>query len=323
MLFSAFQEKGWDGRPPILILGGDAYLSAGAIEQARNRLLEKEPGLVLERVEYPEQDFSRALELFTLYGLWGGKREVEFSGDDLSAAQRQALLKLAPEYAGDNFLLVRLSSWKSWMEELPDCVLAVNCAAPKWRREFRQWLLAEAGKRRLKLTAGGAEEMLERLGETLGVLENGLTLMELSGDKTPVWDEGAVGAFFSKETEADIFQYAEAMAGRNLKRSLDGIKEFLDWGKPVPELIGGLRYYIRALIMMKMHADWSADDAWQRLKIRRDKYQVMSMHAGRYQLSQLKKMFTELYKLDRDSKMSGRDKDLLEMFTLRLFLELK
>ncbi|MBF0198327.1 MAG: hypothetical protein HQL32_11480, partial [Planctomycetes bacterium] len=157
--------------------------------------------------------------------------------------------------------------------------------------------------------------------EQTGVLDNALTLMELSNQADQFWNLDKVRDFFFRETQGNVFELADALANQDLKKSLSMMQWFFSRGIKVVELIGGLRNQFRKLLMLKLNqGKWSKEELVKKLGMHSFYFDKTMRQSKLFTLPRLKKIYTELYNLDRDSKMlSDREEDLFEMFILRLF----
>jgi len=171
------------------------------------------------------------------------------------------------------------------------------------------------------MDSSGAYEMVKRLGNAVGVLENALILMELSSQSQLHWDAKAISCFFLQETQNNAFELAEALSNRDLKKSLNLADKTFQMGGHIIDLIGALRLQFKRLLMLKLHGgQWNRQTTLEKLGIPPYFLDKTQKQADRFILPKLKKIYAELYNLDRDSKMlSLNEKDLFEMFILRLF----
>jgi DNA polymerase-3 subunit delta len=324
--FYDFKPDSWNASNPLFIAAGDTYHSTEITEQVKKFLLEKQDDLIHEKMESPTHQLSDAVERYETFGLWGESRLVDLKLDQakFKDEEKDLLLKTAQGEETGNFLIIRCPGIQSsnWLKELKQHVFYVDCQIGKTQKnELRQWLVATAANRGLMIDKGGAFEMIQRLGDSVGVLENALILLELSNQNQKNWDAGAISEFFFQETQNNAFDLADALSNRDLKRSLNLAESIFQKGGQIVELIGALRLQFRRLLMLKLHqGQWNRQTTIQKLGIPPFFYDKTLQQANRFVLPKLKKIYTELYNLDRDSKMlSLNEKDIFEMFILRLF----
>ncbi len=321
---AAFQkyELPENGYPVLFLLGGDDYWTGECLRHLRPQLAARLPGAVEERLEHPVHSFPAAHERYTMFGLWGECRLVEFHGDgDLSKSDQEAFASLADKECGGNVLLVRLSGWKAWMGKLRPEILCVDCSVPKRRPgDTREWLQHQAESRMLQVTRDGLNELVDRLGEQEGVLDNALNLMELNAPGKK-WNAEAVSETFGVETEGNVFALADALSAGDMRKSLEVIDRFLSRGTSPDELIGGLRFHFRRLLSLRLHQGWTLAEAKTNIKVySQSQFSSLRRQASSYRLSELKSLYRELYNLDRLSKMGGSgDRELMESFVFKAF----
>ena len=289
--------------------------------------MDKQPELLRMSMVAPDQRLLQALEQFAVFGLWGERRLLEFSTDDApDEKERKALLALLqrqPE-AGGNILLLRFPSLPAskWLKEIQTLACFVECPGRMSPADCRSWLARAAVVRGLKLSTAAVKELVERLGPQPGILENALLLIELSGRADKLWDVVDIQDYFISETQNTVFSLTEALAEKNLQKSLGLVDWFMEHGVKVPELIGGLRTQFHKLLLYATHKSrMNRQGMMQLLDINKDwLFEKTSRQAEKFTAPRLKKIYAELYNLDRESKMGhGRDRDLLEMFILKLF----
>jgi DNA polymerase III delta subunit len=99
------------------------------------------------------------------------------------------------------------------------------------------------------------------------------------------------------------------------------MKSIFDRGTMVVELLGGLRLQFRRLLLLKFHqGQWGRQTMASKLGIPPFFIDKTLQQVERFNLPHLRKVYNELYRLDKSSKSSSLgDRDLFEMFILRLF----
>jgi DNA polymerase III delta subunit len=323
-----FIKRGWDGTPPFLFTFGDTYQCAEVLRRAKESLFKLEGQWIEEKLESP-RGLAEALDLYQTLGMWRETRyieiqiEDEFSEKHFSTERARLLARAKSEPTG-NVLLVRCATVKAsaWLTELEQVCCVVDCHLGKTsKKDLQLWLLSEAQERQLKLSSTGAYELLNRLGDQLGVLENALTLMELSNQAQQTWGPEQIQSFFSLETQSSVFELAEALSNQDLNRSLVLMNSLFDRGAKVVELLGALRNQFRRLLLLKFNqGQWSETTMLSQLRIPKFALEKTLRQAEKFNLPRLRKVYNELYHLDWSSKSSSeRERDLFEMFILRLF----
>jgi len=324
--FYDFKPDTWQGAPPIFLAAGDTYHSNEIVDQARKALHQNHEDMVVEKMESPTHQLSDAVERYETFGLWGEVRLIDIRLDQskFSDSDKELFLKVSKSEPTGNFMLVRCASLttSNWLKELKENIFFVDCHLGKTsKNELNQWLISTAATRGLMVDRQGARELIARLGDSVGVLENALILMELSNQSQRNWDANAVADFFFQETQANAFDLAEALSNRDLKKSLKLADNTFQKGGHILDLIGALRLQFKRLLMLKLHqGQWNRQTTIEKLGIPPYFFDKTQKQADRFVLPKLKKIYTELYNLDRDSKMlSLNERDLFEMFILRLF----
>lgn len=321
-----FYKLNWRGEPSIVVAHGDGFHSAEVIQRAKAALEECLDGALFEKLESPS-GLGEALDLYFTHGLWGEQRVVELQLDKVVAGasgDQERLFQAAQRENVGNVLLIRcpLLPSSQWLNSLGESACVVHCGGTKVdKRDLRSWLIAAAEERGLALSYSGAVEMNSRLGDQAGVLENALTLMELSSQKVVQWGELQVREFFTKDTQSKVFDLADALAGQDLNRSLAIMTSIFDRGTMVVELMGGLRMQFRRLLLLKQNqGKWARSELPKRLGIPPYFLEKTMRQAERFNLPHLRRVYNELYQLDWKSKHSSAgDRDLFEMFILKLF----
>lgn len=320
-----FYKLDWKGDPPILIAHGDGFHSAEVLQRAKSSLDKHIENALVEKLEAPS-GLGDALGLYMTHGLWGEQRIVELQLDKpiVGGADQDLLLAAVHGQNIGNVLLIRCSllSPSQWLTSMSESACVVHCGGAKVdRRDLRSWLIAMAEDRGLTLTYSGAVEMNSRLGDQAGVLENALTLMELSSQNALQWGEFQVREFFTKDTQSKVFDLADALAGQDLSRSLAIMASIFDRGIMVVELMGGLRMQFRRLLLLKENqGKWAHRELSRRLSIPPYFLEKTIRQAERFNLPRLRRVYNELYQLDWKSKRSSAgDRELFEMFILKLF----
>ena len=328
MKFYDFKPETWNGSPQLFLASGDAYHSTEIVDQAKRYLIEKNSEMILEKMETPTHQLCDAVERYETFGLWGEIRliDIKLEQNKFKDDDKELLLKTATAEPTGNFLIIRCPhiNASNWLKELKQHIFFVDCNLGKTQKsELRQWLIQTAANRGLMIDRGGSQEMIQRLGDSVGVLENALVLLELSSQNQKNWDAKAISEFFFQETQNNAFDLPDALSNRDLKRSLHLAENIFQKGGHVLELIGALRIQFKRLLMLKLHqGQWNRQTTIQKLGIPPFFYDKTLQQANRFVLPKLKKIYTELYNLDRDSKMlSLNEKDIFEMFILRLFFE--
>lgn len=336
MKFSEFQGNEWKGDPPILICHGDRYQSGEGLRKAREALLQDHPDAQVERFEVPETNLSEALDRYQTIGMWGETRVVEVHVEanpqgfwvpkqDRGADEREHLMRLARGEPSGNFLLLRCGMVHNskWWKELLGLVFEVDATISKKgeRAEAKAWLMAEASRRDLQISSDGREALLEKLGLKTGVLDNALTLMELSEEGSKRWGADEIQAFFISDTQSDAFDLAHALARKDLGACYQITDALFDRGKQVVELLGALRYHFRTLILLKTyHPIWGERKTQQTLRLYGDRFSQATRQAAGFSLPRLRQVYNELQRLDTVSKSSyGSERDHFESFVLRVF----
>lgn len=324
-----FMAQGWTGEPPILIAAGSPYHSSQVVQKAKEQFLALYPDAVQEKLEAPDRKLPEAIDLYQTLGLWGERRLVEIHLDKVLTEKddkndRDQLLKAAQAAPEGNALLIRCPALPSsnWKKELAKLSCWVECGGEKIKKgETQQWLTSSAHERQLNLTRDGAYELIDRLGDQPGILDNALTLMELSSKAQQTWGREQVQDFFTQETQSGVFDLAEALANQDLQKSLELMKNIFDRGTMIVELMGGLRIQFRRLLLLKFHqGQWGRQTISSKLGIPSFVLDRTLRQVERFNLPRLRKVYNELYRLDWSSKSSSQgDRDLFEMFILRLF----
>ena len=307
---------------------GDGYQCAEVFRRAKESS-HREGEQWLDAKLEPPKGLGEALDLYQTLGMWGELRFIEIQIEDefsetKYSAERARLLACAKGEPTGNLLLIRCNTVKSsqWLTELEQYCCVVDCNLGKTsRKNIQLWLLSEAQERELKLNSAGAYELIQRLGEQTGVLENALTLMELSSQTRQIWGPEQVQLFFSRETQSSVFDLTEALSNQDLNRSLVLMNGLFDRGAKVVELIGALRAQFRRLLLLKFNeGKWSPSTIATQLRIPPFVVEKTCRQAEKFNLPRLRKVYNELYQLDWSSKSSSeRERDMFEMFILKLF----
>lgn len=323
MLLAEFKSSGWKDEFSVLIFAGEDPESLESFSACIERVQEKQPEVVVESFQTPEHELGAVLEKATLAGLWGEKRLVSYNSDTAPAQKEWASASTAFLAIGDNILILRFQQYRAHLgENLPPGQLLIDCRKVKvWAKDLKHWLMGEARALEVNLTADGASEMVDRLGEQALVLKSALSTLQSATPEKGVWNAAAVADYFSKGVAADVFRFAEALSTRDLAVSFEAVEQFLLWDMSPEELIGGLRFHFRRLLMLKIHSDWNLEQAKKSTKVySQSQLAGLRRQAEKFRLGQLKKIYAELYNLDRESKMFyGRSRDLLETFVLKLY----
>ena len=328
MKLHEFVKQGWNGTPPLLLTFGDGYQCAEVIRKAKENCHRQGEQWLDAKLEAPK-GLGDALDLYQTLGMWGELRCIEIQIEDEFSenkypSERARLLACAKSEATGNILLIRCNAVKAsqWLTELEQVCCVVDCNMGKTsRKNLQLWLLSEAQERQIKLNSQGAYELITRLGEQMGVLENALTLMELSSQARQTWGPEQIQLFFSRETQSSVFDLTEALSNQDLTRSLSLMNGLFDRGAKIVELIGALRAQFRRLLLLKFHeGQWSPSTIATELRIPPFVVEKTCRQAERFNLPRLRKVYNELYRLDFSSKSSSeRERDMFEMFILKLF----
>jgi DNA polymerase III delta subunit len=335
--YSDFSEDSWSGSPSVLIAYGDGFESTEVIRKAKGALKKNSQDIVFEKFALPDHQLSDALEQYKVFGLFGEQRCVEFGTDkaisskenkDTQYSEQSALSEITKIEESSNFLLIQIKSEDGnntkFLKKLEN-VLLVDCSiARETKTSLKNWLITSSKERNLKLTTDGAFELIERIGKNRNNLEKSLTLMELSADASKPWDKKQIQDFFAEELEHAVFDLSDAIGELNLKKSLHLMNWFIHRGTAAPELVGILRFQFKNLLKCKeeqnIHNKVNLDNFAKKSKLPRFVCEKNLKQATKYNLIKLKKIYTELFNLDRDLKsLKLNDKDQIEMFILRLF----
>lgn len=329
--FREFKAKELQEPPRVFIAFGDAFQTSEALKKIKAYLTEQFPDIQHEKVSHPEGTFANALEKLTVFGLFGEKRCIEYvsekellkgSGKDFN--EQEALQNLEIDSENENFLLLRLPkiNKSKFLDAIDNKFFLVDCSIEKLKKsELKTIIVNQATDRGLKLSQEGAYALIDRMGDSLNQCEQALTLMELSNDAEQFWGREQVEQFFVEELQNGVFDLTDALAELNLKKSLHLIGWFLNRGTQVVELIGVMRAQFRRILFLKENINkWSEREGIQNLALPPFLYKKTLKQSEKFNLQKLKKIYTELYLLDKNCKSSkSSDKDLMEMFILRLF----
>jgi DNA polymerase-3 subunit delta len=170
------------------------------------------------------------------------------------------------------------------------------------------WLLGQARERNLPLSAHGAEQLVQRLGNDMGRLVGELDRLQLLVLPGQSLSESTMLQSVHAEPQGSVFTLAERAAARDLAGALGVLERFLsDSPHEFPLLLGVLARHFRQLRQVHLATQEGASEAEvaQRLKLHPFLAKRLSAQARRFTVPELERIQRALAELDVAARRRG------------------
>lgn len=169
-----------------------------------------------------------------------------------------------------------------------------------------RWLSAEAKARGGSLAAGDARYLVERIGVNQQLLAGELEKLLLY---KPEITRQSIELLTEAAPQSTIFQLLEAAFDANGKRALKLYAEQRAQNVEPPQIIAMLAWQLHVLALIKTAGDRSAADIAREARLSPFVVQKSQRIARSLTLSRLKKLVSDLLKIDTGIKRTGIDAD--------------
>jgi DNA polymerase-3 subunit delta len=216
-----------------------------------------------------------------------------FEGDATSAGALHDALRMLPVFAARRLVWLRepnggRGAWKAILEALPELVKAqqsadtsvlvvsagavdrrlawvrafgdalVACEAPRNARELAAFVKAEAARRELRIGAGVAEALVERVGPSLLGLRNELEKVSLLAGPGAAVEKRHVLDSAADLAEEPVWDLTDAIGDGRVGDALGVLSKVLAAGAPPPVVLGTLAGHFRKLVRVRNGAPVAA-----------------------------------------------------------------
>lgn len=248
-------------RPAYLLAGEEALLRDDALRAIRTLALAGAPADwscdVLEGEATAAGAFEDALRTLPVLG----PRRLVVLREPVharagSAALVEMLVRVVPGLeAPEPVVLVvtcaRVDRRGAWVRAFAEPRAFVDCAAPRRARELVEFVRREAGRQGLRLEAGAAELLAERVGPQLLVLRQELAkLALLTAGEAPVTRKD-VARSASDLAEEPIWDLTDAIGEGRAADALALLHRMLAHGAPPPVVLAALASHLRKLVRVR------------------------------------------------------------------------
>lgn len=233
--------------PPFLFLHGEEQFLARELVRLVRRKLEKRWGEV-EYVEWDED--SPAMDVYTsltTIPLVGGGRLVVVNSPPAPALGSYLKIK-NPRLAAVFLFRTRLKKNDSMVRLAAECAWVVECA-PLKGKDLEQWMRAEAGSHKKKLSPSAAEYLRFLCGDNPALISHELEKACLYlGSRAREIDAVTLQEVGSRSTGRSVFELVDAVAGRKGAVALEILRDLLGQGEPPVRIIALLsRHFLQLL----------------------------------------------------------------------------
>lgn len=232
-----------------VLFGGEAFLRQTALQMLLGPTTGNDSELQVTRFVGDNVQFLDVRDEVSTGSLFGDRRAVVVDAADRFVSQnRSALEGLAEKPPRDNVLVLIVDSFPAntrLYKSLANSGLLVNCGTPA-EKDLRKWLVSWAQKKHgAKLTADGADLLVQIVGNNPGLLDQELAKLSASvkqGEKiTPPLVEQLVGSWRTRTS----WEMIDAATSGNTADALLQLDRLLSSGDPPIAVLGALAFTLR------------------------------------------------------------------------------
>ena len=306
---------------PLFVLRGDSFLCEEKREEILSHL-EKEfgPGLPLtvrRAGEVPVASLlseARNLPFLARAQVFCLRDADQFTKNDI-ALWKDYFQSPHPQtiFIFETESLEKDHPFQDWARRAQQLFL-LESQSEKMVANFIREKLKRAGK---KITREALEVLEERLGASFGFLDSFLDQLILFAGEKPEIDRGAVEAFDERFFRWEGGDLIEALAGKNVQRSLEALGDLVELSaRDFPSVVGLLHWQLRRFWEAKQ---WLAEgvptgEVTFRLRLSPGRAAEFFRQLERFSLDQLEKVLEGLFDLDWRLK-TGRAEGRYEVET--------
>lgn len=306
-------------KAPVHLIAGDksGYDSFVAEEALEGILLEavgkqRDDGVSVFHGD--ETSWGRILESARTRSLFVSRRAIVVRGADGLRGDHAALEAYLDDPAPD--VAIALVARKVDGRKQPWKLLSqrgtIHKAVTPRGRALEGWLREALSERGLRLTPDGEVELRERVGQDLRRLSGELDKLEAWKDKGKPLDAAAVAAIIGRGMAPPFYVFGDAVAERDVARSLELSEDMLEAGESAPGLIATMYRSLRQLRMLKaLEAERRPpDELVKALGLPANmafKLKILRGAARRWPEGELRRALAALAAADRLLKLGGSD----------------
>lgn len=288
--------------PAYLIVGDDPYLASEAIDKTISGV----PELAVSEFG-PAAEVSAIFEALTTPPMFGDVRVVLVrDADELPAAALREIEAYLENPSPDaSLVLVSKKPLPKVAFQVKKVGRVVEAARGK-RTDIFAWLREEAKSRGLKPSAEGPAALVEAVGEERLALAHALDELALSlGDGARLGGE-EVRRQFKERTDARVFGFIDAVAGRQGGPALELLHRLVRVGEAPQALFWMLVRHFRMLILAAgaAGAGGSSQEISQMLGLPGWRAEKLARQARNFNSKELNEIFQLLAEADRKMKKS-------------------
>jgi DNA polymerase-3 subunit delta len=170
-----------------------------------------------------------------------------------AAALLEALARRVPELAAPEPVVLVVASTRAdrrtaWVRAFGEPRAVVECAAPKRERELVEFVRREATRQGVRLEAGAAELLAERVGPQLLVLRQEIAKLGLLVAGGGAVTRQHVAGSASDLAEEPIWDLTDAIGEGRAADALALLHRLLAHGAPPPVVLAALASHVRKLV---------------------------------------------------------------------------
>jgi DNA polymerase-3 subunit delta len=324
---SDFSREKAPGDPlPVYVLRGtDPYLLDLGRQTVRRHVIgDADPGMAMMEVLGGEARVADVLDALRTPTLVSPRRLVVVRDADefLDEHARELLLKYLQEPSKSGSLCLEVTSWNSsylLSKRVAEIGVVVACE-PHETGKIPAWLQGQATERTGKsLTFGAAQMLLEHLGTDFASLLHAVDMLGLYAGPATTIDTPDVDALIARGHHERVWDLCDAVAGRNLARSLELLEAFWSEGMVAPQFIGLLRATFRQLLRVRgfLHRA-SLDEAMMRAGVPYPARDRVRQALRGFSEANLADAYQALVQADLQAKTTPNDRLAMEMLIHRL-----
>jgi DNA polymerase III delta subunit len=292
----------------ITLTGENSFSLQQALAQITNGFVKEHGGLALERLDGQEADFDKTREALTGLPFLSGKKLVVLRAPSTNkqfTEKFEQILAAVPETNDVIIVEPKLDKRLSYYKYL------------KKQTDFREfpeldqqglanWLVKAAKEQAGLLGSADARYLVERVGAKQQLLSNELDKLLLYDPKIT---RQTIDLLTEPAPQSTVFQLLEAAFAGNTKRALKLYAEQRALKVEPAQIVAMLAWQLHVLAVIKTAGQRSTDTIAREAKINPYVVQKSQNIARELSLFQLKKLVSDLLKIDVASKRTAIDSD--------------
>jgi DNA polymerase-3 subunit delta len=229
------------------IVGPDTYLAEEALERILASVLGEDRTDSLQVVYGDETTWERVVAVAQTGSLFVSQRAIVVRRADQLKGDDERIVAYAEDPAPDVTLILmaakpdrRRSVWKKLLAKAK-----THSAQPKRGRALRAYVEEELRRRGLRIAAEGVEELIDRVGQDLRRLMGEVDKLEAFGAGQRSLSADDVAAVLGRGLGRPLYLLADAIAGREARKSLELIDELMGEGEEGLRILATLHRSLR------------------------------------------------------------------------------